>query len=151
MLLTLDPSFEQIEWYGKGPHENYWDREKSAKIGIYRSTVKDQYVPYLKPQECGNKTEVRWATLTNDEGMGLKIIADPVMELNALPYTPFELEAHDYFYKLPDSKHIALRINYKQMGVGGDDGWGQRTHPEFTLYANRVYKYAYTMLGIKQK
>ena len=151
MLLTLDQSFDHITWYGKGPHENYWDREKGAKIGIYSSTVKDQYVPYLKPQECGNKTEVRWATLTNESGIGLKIIGEPIIELNALPYTPFELENQDYFYQLPESNHVALRINHKQMGVGGDDGWGQKTHPEFTLYANRMYKYAYTIQGITRK
>ena len=148
MLLTLDQSFNHLTWYGKGPHENYWDREKSAKVGIYRGRVKEQYTPYLKPQECGNKTGVRWATLTNDSGVGLKVIGEPTVELNALPYTPFELEEHDYFYQLPESNQVVLRVNYKQMGVGGDDSWGQKTHPEFTLYANRTYHYSFTIKGI---
>ena len=151
MLLTLDQQFENITWYGKGPHESYWDKEKSAKIGLYNSTVKEQYIPYLKPQECGNKTGVRWATLTNNVGVGLKISGKPTVELNALPYTPFELEEHDYFYQLPESDQVVLRINYKQMGVGGDDSWGQKTHPEFTLYANRVYKHSFTLEAIKEQ
>lgn len=148
MLLTLDQSFKDIKWYGKGPHESYWDKEKSAKVGIYTGTVADQYIPYLKPQECGNKVGVRWATLTNEAGIGLKITGEPTVELNALPYTPFELEEHDYSYQLPESDQVVLRINDKQMGVGGDDSWGQKTHPEFTLYANRHYKYSYTLQGI---
>lgn len=148
MFLTLDHSFENITWYGRGPHESYWDKEKSAKIGIYSSTVKNQYVPYLKPQECGNKTGVRWAVLTNNSGVGLKITGKPTVELNALPYTPFELEENDYFYQLPESDQVVLRINDKQTGVGGDDSWGQKTHPEFMLYANRNYKYTYTIQGI---
>ena len=148
MFLTLDHSFENITWYGRGPHESYWDKEKSAKIGIYSSTVKNQYVPYLKPQECGNKTGVRWAVLTNNSGVGLKITGKPTVELNALPYTPFELEENDYFYQLPESDQVVLRINDKQMGVGGDDSWGQKTHPEFRLYANRNYTYTYTIQGI---
>jgi beta-galactosidase len=151
MLLTLDQAFKNIAWYGKGPHESYWDREKSAKIGIYSGIVTEQYIPYLKPQECGNKLGVRWATLTNESGVGLKITGEPTVELNALPYTPFELEEHDYFYQLPESDQVVLRINHKQMGVGGDDSWGQKTHPEFTLYANQIYKYVYTLQGITKE
>lgn len=146
-LLILDESFENLEWYGRGPHENYWDRAIGAKIGIYQGKVKDQMVPYLRPQECGNKTEVRWCTLTNKKGKGLLIKGDPFIEVNALPYTPYELEASDHQYKLPVSDKVALRINYKQMGVGGDDTWGSRTHSEFTLYASRQYEYSFLIKG----
>jgi beta-galactosidase len=149
MLATLDDSFEKITWYGKGPYENYWDKEKGAKIGLYTGKVIDQYVPYLKPQECGNKTGVRWAFLSNDQqGVGLKISGLPNFEINALPYTPFELEEHDHAYKLPTSNKTVVRINYKQMGVGGDDSWGQKTHPEFTLFANRDYSYSFKLKGM---
>ncbi|MBO1513781.1 glycoside hydrolase family 2 TIM barrel-domain containing protein [Metabacillus bambusae] len=152
MLATLDDSFEKITWYGKGPYENYWDKEKGAKIGLYTGKVIDQYVPYLKPQECGNKTGVRWAFLSNEQqGVGLKISGLPILELNALPYTPFELEEHDHAYKLPTSDKTVVRINYKQMGVGGDDSWGQKTHPEFTLFANRDYSYSFKLKGMFTK
>ena len=119
-----------------------------AKLALHSGTVEEQFVPYLRPQECGNKTDVRWATLTDAKGRGLRITGLPTVELNALPYSPSELEAHDHTYKLPESNKVVLRVNYKQMGVGGDDSWGARTHPEFTLYANRTYAYSFTFKGI---
>ncbi|NOU86588.1 DUF4981 domain-containing protein [Paenibacillus sp. LMG 31460] len=148
VLFQLDSSFQQLNWYGRGPHENYWDRATSAKLALHSGTVEEQFVPYLRPQECGNKTDVRWATLTDANGRGLRITGLPTVELNALPYLPSELEAHDHTYKLPASDKVVLRVNYKQMGVGGDDSWGARTHPEFTLYANRNYAYSFTFKGI---
>ena len=151
MMTILDGSFDTITWYGKGPYESYWDKEKGAKIGLYTGKVKDQYVPYLRPQECGNKIGVRWALLSNQQGVGIKISGCPTIEVNALPYTPFELEEHDHGYKLPPSDKTVLRINYKQMGVGGDDSWGQKTHPEFTLFANQCYSYTFKLKGIEVK
>jgi len=148
MMLALPASFDQLTWYGKGPHENYWDRAEGAKLGVYKSTVADQLTPYLRPQECGNKTEVRWLTLLDRNGIGLRVGGAPVVEANALGYSPYELEAHDHPHKLPPSDRVWLRMNYRQMGVGGDDSWGARTHPEYTLYANRPYTYRYSMEGI---
>jgi beta-galactosidase len=147
MLYDMDKCFNNLSWYGKGPHENYWDKAGGAKIGIYQGKVDDQMVPYLRPQECGNKTEVRWAKIMNESGIGLRIKGIPFVELNALGYTPFELEAYDHQYKLPAIEKTVLRVNYRQMGVGGDDTWGAKTHPEFTLYANRVYEYSYSIKG----
>ncbi|MCY9663534.1 DUF4981 domain-containing protein [Paenibacillus alginolyticus] len=148
VMFQLKANFENLMWYGKGPHENHWDRAESARLGIYNGKVEEQYVPYLRPQECGNKTDVRWAELTRSDGIGLRIEGAPTVELNALPYTPTELEAHDHMYKLPPSDKVALRVNYRQMGVGGDDSWLSKTHPEFTLYANRSYAYSFTIKGI---
>lgn len=149
MLFTMDAKFDNIEWYGKGPLENYWDKNKSAKIGLYQGKVKDQYVPYLKPQECGNKTEVRWATVTDKRGVGLKITGLPTVEVNVLPYLPIELEEASHQYKLPESDKTVVRVNLKQMGVGGDDSWGQKTHPEFTLYADQTYHYQFNLKPIQ--
>ncbi|MBP3040092.1 DUF4981 domain-containing protein [Bacillaceae bacterium Marseille-Q3522] len=149
LLFSMPSSFENIAWYGKGPHETYLDREKGAKIGLYKGKVKDQYTPYLKPQECGNKTAVRWLKITNQDGTGLKFTGLPTMEVNVLPYTPFELEASSHQYRLPKSRQTVVRINDKQMGVGGDDSWGQKTHPEFTLYANQVYHYAFQIVPVE--
>ena len=151
LLFTMDPSFEHIEWYGRGPHESYWDRKKGAKLGLYNGKVKEQYVPYLKPQECGNKTDVRWATIVNNKGTGLKITGAPGFEFNVLPYTPHELETYDHGYKLPKSDKTVLRVNYKQMGVGGDDSWQAKTHPEYTLFSNRIYMFSFTLKGVGKK
>lgn len=148
ILFLMDNSYDSITWYGKGPHENYWDRAEGAKLGIYSASVKEQMVPYLRPQECGNKTEVRWARITNKDGNGIIFKADPRMEVNALPYTPFQIEEYDHQYKLPASDITAVRINYRQMGVAGDDTWGAKAHPEFILYPNRNYEFSFSFKGI---
>ncbi|MDX8044575.1 glycoside hydrolase family 2 TIM barrel-domain containing protein [Gracilibacillus sp. S3-1-1] len=143
-------AFDELTWYGKGPHETYVDRQKSGKIAAHQGNVKDQLEPYLKPQESGNKCGVRWLTLSDDQGNQLKILGDPTIEINALLYTPFELEEASHHYKLPDSDKISVRINGWQMGVGGDDSWGQQVHPEYRLHANRTYQYRFTLQGFSQ-
>ncbi|WP_219835643.1 glycoside hydrolase family 2 TIM barrel-domain containing protein [Paenibacillus sp. R14(2021)] len=147
MMLTMDGAFGELEWYGKGPHESYWDRQHGAKLGRYSGKVADQLAPYLKPQESGNKVGVRHASVSNGQGASLYIAADAPIELSVLPYTPSELEASDHAYKLPVSDKTVVRINHKQMGVGGDDSWGARTHPEYVLHANRSYAFSFTLKG----
>ena len=146
MLLQLNNRLDTISWYGRGPHDNYADRLTSARLGYYTGAVRDQFVPYLKPQECGNKTDVRFAEITSANGqLGLHVEATIPFEINALPWTPEELEANDHVYKLPQSTQTVARINYKQMGVGGDDSWSARTHVEYTLPANRAYHFTFTV------
>ncbi|GAA0133271.1 glycoside hydrolase family 2 TIM barrel-domain containing protein [Paenibacillus sp. YSY-4.3] len=149
MMFNLHGRLDTIAWYGRGPHDNYWDRKTGARVGLFTGTVHDQFVPYLRPQECGNKTDVRYACLTQGaDGPGLRIEASPLMEVCALPWTPLELEAHDHPHKLPPSQQTVLRVNYKQMGVGGDDSWGAPTHDEFTLPSNRAYTFKFTVQAI---
>lgn len=149
MRFEMDASYEKLEWYGKGPHETYWDRQRSGKIAVHEGLVQDQLQPYLKPQESGNKMDVRWLKLLNNEGKGLQITGLPTIEVNAIPYTPFELEAASHHYKLPNSNKVSVRVNGWQMGVGGDDSWGQKTHPEYRLFANQTYRYAFSLHFIK--
>ncbi|WP_350020106.1 glycoside hydrolase family 2 TIM barrel-domain containing protein [Priestia flexa] len=148
LRFTMPKEFNQLSWYGKGPHENHWDRNTGAKVGSYTSDVNSQVTPYLRPQECGNKTDVRSASILNENGVGFFIQGTPTIEFSALPYTPFELESYDHHYKLPSSDKTSIRINYKQMGVGGDDSWGAKTHPQYTLYANRPYVHEFTIKPI---
>ncbi|WP_037287679.1 glycoside hydrolase family 2 TIM barrel-domain containing protein [Saccharibacillus sacchari] len=148
MLLELSGDLDHLKWYGRGPHENYWDRHESARLGLYKGLVSEQLTPYLRPQEAGNKTGVRWAELTAADGTGLRVEGSPEVELNALPYTPETLEACDHGYKLPKSDRTVLRVNHRQMGVGGDDSWQALTHEEFTLPANQTYAYSFTLRGI---
>ncbi len=144
MLFVLDGSLDTLSWYGRGPHENYWDRQTGAKLGRYSGKVSEQFIPYLRPQECGNKTDVRYASLTEGaNGSGLYFESSAPLEMNALPWSPEELEANDHVYKLPSSNKTVLRVNYKQMGIGGDDSWGARTHEQFTLPANRPYTFRF--------
>ncbi|QJD82233.1 glycoside hydrolase family 2 TIM barrel-domain containing protein [Cohnella herbarum] len=148
MLFEMDSSFDTITWYGRGPHENYWDRSTGARLGLFSGKVNEQAAPYLRPQETGNKTDVRYATLTNRVGAGIRIVGAPLFELNALPYTPYELEQYDHQHLLPASEKTVVRVNYRQMGVGGDDSWGARTHADYTLFANRTYGYSFVIQGI---
>ncbi len=147
MLLVLDGSLDTISWYGRGPHDNYWDRKSGARLGLFHGLVRDQFTSYLRPQECGNKTDVRFASVAaagNGEA-GIRFDAPAPFEINALPWTPAELEDHDHVYKLPQSNKTVVRVNYKQMGVGGDDSWGAPTHDEFTLPSNRAYAFTFTL------
>jgi beta-galactosidase len=148
VMIELNEKFSNIKWYGRGPHENYWDRKKSAKIGLYEGKVKDQYVNYLKPQECGNKTDVRWSKITNDNGIGISVESYNLFDFNALNYTPFELQENDHYYKLLKPSKTVLRINYAQMGVGGDDSWGAKIHSDFILYSNRNYMFEFLIKPI---
>ncbi len=145
MMLTIPEGFETMTWFGRGPHENYWDRKTGAFVGQYSGTVDEQFIPYLEPQETGNKTDVRWVTLTNDDGIGLKAEGLPLLEVNALHYTPHDLDRVSHPYKLVRRDDITLRLNYKQMGLGGDDSWGARPHDEYMLHADQAYSYSYKL------
>ncbi|OAS14932.1 beta-galactosidase [Paenibacillus oryzisoli] len=147
IMFNMDGSYSDLEWYGKGPHESYWDRQLSAKLGHHQVKVADQFVPYLRPQECGNKMDVRRAAISNQGGVTLYLTGEPIFDLNVLPYTPFELEANDHVYKLPVSDKTVVRINYRQMGVGGDDSWGSKPHPQFLLLADKSYSFSFTLQG----
>ena len=146
MMVTLEKSFEQFEWFGKGPCDTYWDRSEGGKLGIYRGSIEEQYVPFPRAQECGNKTGVRKATLSSSFG-SLVIKGEPVLEVSALPYTPEEVASVIHHHLLPESTHSVLRINYRQTGIGGDVCWGDKAvaHQEYVLYANRTYTYSFTI------
>ncbi|WP_338029430.1 beta-galactosidase small subunit [Gracilibacillus halophilus] len=144
----LDASFQDLRWYGKGPHETYWDRQASGKITVHKGKVEEQLEPYLRPQESGNKTEVRWLDIRNDQARGIKISGAPVINVNANAYSPFELEEADHHVELEASDKVNVRVSGWQMGVGGDDSWGQRVHPEYTLFTNRNYRFGFRIQPI---
>ncbi|MCJ8012666.1 NPCBM/NEW2 domain-containing protein [Paenibacillus sp. KQZ6P-2] len=147
-ILTIPQEFEHITWYGRGPSENYQDRNTGSDVGLYNSTVEDQFFPYIEPSETGNKTDVRWVALTNSDGAGLMAIGAPIIEANALHYTPDDLDGPLHPYQLKHHDDITLRVNYKQMGVGGDNSWGAKAHEPYMLLANRDYNYNYTLRPI---
>ncbi|MCC3373336.1 glycoside hydrolase family 2 TIM barrel-domain containing protein [Cohnella sp. REN36] len=149
VLFEMANDYGRIAWYGKGPHENYADRNRGARVGLYEGWVKEQVTPYLRPQESGNKTEVRAAAVTNASGGGLRFEAAPRFEFNATPYLPQELEAYTHQDLLPEPARTVVRIIGRQMGVGGDDSWGAPVHPEFRLFANRTYALAFRMKAVE--
>jgi beta-galactosidase len=146
MMFELPETFNKIHWYGNGPWESYWDRKEGARLGLYEGIVKDQYAPHIVPQEGGNKTEVRRAEIQSSEA-NISFVGLPTFEFSALPYTPEEIFGHWHEYELPETHHTVVRINYHQMGIGGDRCWGTTpvAHAPYVLYANRVYEYAVEM------
>ncbi|MEN7550824.1 glycoside hydrolase family 2 TIM barrel-domain containing protein [Rapidithrix thailandica] len=147
-LMRLPLSFEKMEWFGRGPFENYWDRKTAAFVDHYQSTVSEQYVPYSSPQENGGKEDIRWVAFENPEGIGILFTGAPSFSVTAMHYTPEDLTQESrgvkHTYDLKKRNFISLAIDYKQMGVGGDDSWGARTHKEYTLPA-QDYSYSYRM------
>ena len=144
----MPTEFNNVTWYGRGPYENYWDRKTGSYIDKYKTTIDSMFVSYIRPQETGNRTDVRWVALTNSSGDGLMAVGAPNIEFNALQYTPWELESKTHPYELTKNSSIVLRLNYHQMGVGGDNSWGAKPHPEFTLYSNNVYTYRFRLSPI---
>ena len=147
-LLVLPEEFHNVTWYGRGPEENYIDRKTGYNVGLYKSTVEDFFVDYIKPQETGNRTDVRWVSMTNDDGIGLLAKASTPMEFNALEYTPEELTNNLHSYMLPKSNRVIWRLNYKQMGLGGDNSWGAKPLDKYQIPSNKTYEYTYTLKPI---
>ena len=147
VIFKLDADYDQLEWYGNGPEETYWDRKKGAKLGIYQNKVKDNMAKYLVPQECGNQTEVRYAKVVSHRGRGLLFTGDK-MNFSALPYSPHELENAMHHYELPPVNYTFVRVSLQQMGIAGDDSWGSRTHEEFLIDVNKKVKFEFSFQGI---
>ncbi|KPK33898.1 MAG: hypothetical protein AMJ65_19070 [Phycisphaerae bacterium SG8_4] len=135
MQVALPGRFNKLTWLGRGPHETYWDRKTGGAIGLYSGTVEENIHMYVRPQENGNKSDVRWMALTNDEGVGLIAVGMPTIDISAWPHTMADLEKAAHIHELARRDTITVNLDYKQMGVGGDDSWGARTHPEYTLPA----------------
>jgi len=148
MRFSLPAEYNRIKWYGRGPHENYIDRSSSAFIGMYESGIYDLYVPYVRPQENGYRTDTRRMALYNSKGSGLMVTGAPLFSFSALPYS---IEALDYSTSqikhttgLSPSGFTELYIDYGQTGLGGDDSWGARPYDQYTLKYGE-YQYNFTL------
>jgi beta-galactosidase len=144
MQLVVPGGFETVTWYGRGPHESYWDRKAGARVGIYSGTVDEQFVDYSEPQENGNKTDVRWMSLTNAAGNGLLVVGEPLVAFSAHHHTTADLEGFKHGYEMPYRKNITVSIDMQQTGVGGDDSWGARTHDRYTVWPGPL-SYSYRL------
>lgn len=147
MLFKFDADYENLTWYGYGPSETYCDRERGGKLGIYHNKVADNIAQYLVPQECGNHTHVRRASVTDNLGRGMEFIGKE-LSFSALPYTPHELENAMHSYELPPVYYTVVRVALQQMGVAGDDSWGSRTHEEYLIDVTRPLKLEFDFKGI---
>lgn len=140
--LVVPGGLEYVTWYGRGPHENYVDRKRGAAVGLYRSTVDEQYTPYVYPSECGGKEDVRWVALTDETGAGLMAIAEGLLHFDALHYAVADLAQARHPYELTRLDETVLHLDGWHMGVGGDDGWTSQVHPEFLI---RPGEYRYSL------
>ena len=147
VIFKLDADYDHLSWYGMGPEETYEDRRRGAKLGIYENKVQDNMALYLNPQECGNKTGVRWASVTDKKGRGMLFTGDS-MNFSALPYTPHEMENARHDFELPQVHYTVVRVSKQQMGVGGDDSWGAKTHEEYLLNVSEKMEFKFGFKGI---
>ena len=116
--MGIAPGLERFEWLGRGPHENYEDRKAGAFIGHYTSSVADLYVPYIDPQETGNREELRWLALTNEKGSGLLVTADHRFAASALHYTSQDLARATHTFRLKPREEVILNLDWRNAGLG---------------------------------
>jgi len=164
MNLELPKQFNQTEWFGRGPFENYSDRKLAAMVGRYQSPVSEHYVPYVRPQENGYKTDVRWLSLTGN-GTGLLVRADGLIgfsvhnnrQADFIPPAKIAITSEDgpdarknkrrvnvHVDDIVPGDFVSLNIDLGQMGVGGDDSWGKRTLMRYSL-GDKRYHYGFRL------
>lgn len=138
MQVVVPRELATMTWFGRGPHESYWDRKTGARVRRFTGSVSGQFHPYVRPQENGNKTDVRWMALTDADGAGLLVIGEPRLSGSALHYLPGDLDGGDtrgqgHAGELRERDLVALQLDLRQMGVGGINSWGPTALPEYSL------------------
>jgi beta-galactosidase len=178
----LPATVNTVNYFGRGPEENYWDRKAGTFIGLYKTTAEDLYFPYVRPQENGHHTDTRWLSLTSGNGAGLLVVANSLMEFNALRnavedfddeeykdkpyqwnnYTPEMVANHDeakagnvlrkhtHVNDVLPRNYVEVCVDMRMQGVAGYNSWGARPEPEYSLFANRDYKWGFTLVPIKK-
>ena len=154
MRMELHQPYENLTYYGRGPFENYIDRYSGAFIGRYEDKVENQFYWYIRPQETGNKTDVRWLTLLDSGGLGVKITGLQPISFSALHFSPEDLDPGltrklQHTIDIVPQKNIFLHVDLKQRGLGGDNSWGMYPHNEYRLL-DKKYTYSY-MIELVEK
>ena len=138
---------DRFTYYGYGPGESYCDRAHGVRLGVFEGTPQENLARYLMPQECGNRTGVRWLTVWDQEGQGITFAAkDRPLDMNVLPYTAEELESALHREELPAPPHYTIvSVLGAQRGVGGDDSWGAPVHEEYCVSAEEDLEFSFVM------
>ena len=151
---VLPKTIRSVEWYGKGPFESYSDRQHAAKVGIYKSNISEQYFPYIRPQENGNRSDVRWLVLATNKKVGLKFSSNQLLNFSALNYSRSDLDSGEkkgqiHAAELTPSKKVYLNIDGFQSGLGSINSWGQLPLKKYRLpYLSYYYSYRITPVDL---
>tara|TARA_B110000014_G_C20125824_1_gene599613 strand:+ start:3516 stop:6674 length:3159 start_codon:yes stop_codon:yes gene_type:complete len=154
MKMSLKGEFTNLNWYGRGPHESYWDRKTSAAIGRYSGNVWEQTHPYIRPQETGNKTDIRWMAVSNST-IGLMVRGLPIFSGSVHQYPYEDLDHVPYGQKhgkldLHPKDQVDWLIDYKQMGLGGDNSWGATPHGQYILNP-KPFSFSFILIPFEEK
>ncbi len=148
--LQMQKGYDTVEYYGRGPAENYADRNSSEFIGIYNNKVKDEYFAYVRPQESGNHTDVRWFRVVDGQGRGLEFYSDAPMECSALPYLTSDLDdgptkdkkTGHHSGDLVERPLTQVHIQQRQFGLGCVNSWGAWPCREYQMkYGDRDFTF----------
>ncbi|EOR93812.1 Beta-galactosidase [Arcticibacter svalbardensis MN12-7] len=147
MRMDVDSTYHNLEYYGRGPWENYSDRKHSALIGIYKDKPENTYVDYIRPQANGNRTDTRWIKLDDDKGNGILVQGLQPLSFSAMPYYDEDFDAGNtkknrHTNDIVKRGVINLQVDLLQRGVGGDNSWGFLPHDPYRLINNN-YSYSY--------
>ena len=150
--LRTNVGYQKLQWFGRGPFENYPDRKTAAFVGKYSSSVEEQFTPYVRPQENGYKSDTRWFSLTNQAGEGMLFVADSLIGFSALPYTYDDMATYQWGGKHPNEltkkDFTDLNIDLVMMGVGGDDSWGAKPLEQYRPKPKN-YTFTFTIIPLK--
>lgn len=154
MRMILYKDFNRVKWLGRGPFDNYEDRKTAAAVDVYQMPADSLFYPYARAQESGYRTDVRWISLVNKNGTGLMAEGEPLISTGVLHFDMHKLE---FDRDAPENNHggsmtnddlVWWNIDYKQMGVGGDNSWGAKPHAEYLL-PYRNYEYSFTLRPVQ--
>lgn len=145
-ILSLPSALSRVDYYGRGPFENYIDRRTGSPVGRYSTTVDKLGSHYLRPQEQGERTDARWLALTDRAGRGLLVTGEPLVEFNASHFTPQDLtQGARHYYELTPRSDLVLRLSLRQMGVGVGSCGDNDVLDAYKIPANRDYSYTYRL------
>ena len=150
--MVLPQTYKTIEWYGKGPFEAYADRQHAAKVGLYKGQISDQYFPYIRPQETGNKLDVRWVKLQQKNGVGIKIYSENLLHVSALNFSKEDLDSgiektQKHAGELAPRKKVYMNIDGFSSGLGSINSWGTLPLEQYRL-PYKSYNYSYWIIPI---
>jgi beta-galactosidase len=146
MQMAVPDAYDEVHWFGRGPHENYWDRKTGAAVGQYRQSLSDFVTDYVRPQENANRSDTRWVAFVRDDGRGFLTIGDAPMSVSAWPYSQEDLAEATHTHELPDRGFTTVNLDHKQMGLGGNNTWTKKARPmpKYRL-SEPSYTYGFTL------